>query len=270
MHPTGLTRKSMIKIPQSVLNNCAGLAIFNVIRAGGGHGSLSGGSGVVIARRPDGTWSPPSSFVITTLGAGIMFGLNIYDCVCVLNTQAQVDAFAKPRVSLGSDASVTVGPVGTGGHVEAAVSKTARPMWSYTKSRGLWAGVQIDGTVVVARGDANAVFYGERGITAKRILQGDVAWPLGAKPLFEVLMAVDGRQEEDINRAVLPSYVAEPTPGDGVLEVKQTLTTYAEVPQHEHPLINDEKNKEDEAASTQIGFYESAEEEKARLAKSSV
>ena len=216
MHPIGVSRKSMVKIPDEVLRNCAGLAIFNVIRVGAMNGSLAAGSGVVIARRPDGTWSPPSSFVVTTLGAGFSFGLDVYDCVCVLNTPKQVEAFTYPRVSLGGGASIAVGPLGTGASVDAALSKTARPIFSYMKSRGLFASVQVDGTVIVARADANSVFYEERGITAKRILtESDLAWPQGAKPLFEVLKAVDGRT--DFDPSVVQSVAECPPPGDAVV-----------------------------------------------------
>jgi lipid-binding SYLF domain-containing protein len=213
----------MVKIPHTVLQSAAGLAIFNVIRAGACHGSLSGGSGVVIARRPDGTWSPPSSFIVSTLGAGFVFGLDVYDCVCVLNTPEQVAAFTKPRLSLGAEGSVAVGPVGTGGSVEAALSKTARPVWSYMKSRGLWMGLQIDGTIIVARGDANASFYNERGITAEKILRGDVAWPMAAKPLFEVLQALEGQASYD--RSVVQTVGEAPTPGDSILSDKQERYT---------------------------------------------
>ncbi|KAF5563106.1 hypothetical protein FNAPI_2851 [Fusarium napiforme] len=222
-HPIGLTRKSMVKIPPSVLQSAAGLAIFNVIRAGVGHNSLSGGAGIVIARRSDGTWSPPSSFVVSSLGAGFVFGLDVYDCVCVLNTPEQVAAFTKPRLSFGAEGSVALGPIGTGGSVEAALSKTARPMWSYMKSRGLWMGVQIDGTIVVTRGDANATFYNERGITAQKILCGDVAWPMAAKPLFEVLQALEGRTDYD--RTVVQAVGHAPPPGDSILSEKQERYT---------------------------------------------
>ncbi|KLO93417.1 uncharacterized protein Y057_9090 [Fusarium fujikuroi] len=252
LHPTGLTRKSMVKIPPSVLQSAAGLAIFNVIRAGAGHNSLSGGSGVVIARRSDGTWSPPSSFIVSSLGAGFVFGLDVYDCVCVLNTPEQVAAFTKPRLSFGAEGSVALGPIGTGGSVEAALSKTARPMWSYMKSRGLWMGVQIDGTIVVTRGDANATFYNERGITAEKILCGDVAWPMAGKPLFEI-----------------------PPPGDGILSEKQER--YTDEPQAQEtreqtqPVVTPRDVKED------LPDYEVVkkddeekivDEEKARLAAS--
>ncbi|KND87415.1 SH3 domain-containing protein [Tolypocladium ophioglossoides CBS 100239] len=214
MHPMGITKKSMVKIPDAVLQNCAGLAIFSVIRAGAFHGSLAAGSGVVVARRPDGTWSPPSSFIVSTIGGGFMLGLDVYDCVCVLNTPAQANDFTNPRVSLGGEASIAAGPIGAGGSVDAAVSKTARPMWSYMKSRGLWVGVQIHSTIIVSRADANSVFYNERGITAKKILCGDVAWPMPAKPLFEVLRAIEGRP--DFDRTVVQEFGRMASPGDTV------------------------------------------------------
>ena len=146
-----------------------------------------------MARRPDGTWSPPAGFVVSTLGAGFVFGLEVYECVCVLNTQEQVQAFTKPRLSLGGAMSIAVGPVGTGAAVDAAIGKTARPMWSYMKSKGLWAGIQVDGTVMISRAKANARFYGERGITAEKILtDSSVEWPAQANALHQVLMAIDG------------------------------------------------------------------------------
>lgn len=241
MRPTGLTRKSIVKIPDAVLRNCAGLAIFNVIRAGAMHGSLAAGSGVVLARRADGTWSPPSSFVVSTIGAGFVFGLDIYDCVCVLNTPEQVSAFTNPRFSLGGEASIAIGPVGTGAHVDAAVSKTVRPMWSYMKSRGLWAGVQIDGTVIVSRADANAVFYGERGISARRILRHDVAWPMKAKPLFEVLKAIE--RLADFDRGMVQEVGMGVSPGDTAVFDEKHQMSAVEIEVYADETILDEKQK---------------------------
>lgn len=272
MHPTGMTRKSMVKIPPQVLKSCAGLAIFNTIRAGAWHGSLSGGSGVVVARRADGTWSPPSSFVVSSLGAGLMLGLDVYDCVCVLNSQAQVDAFANPRFALGGNASLAVGPVGGGSALNAAVSKSGRPMWSYIKSRGLFAGVSIDGTVLVSRNDANGVFYNERGITARTILTGDVAWPAAGRPLFEILKALEGRT--DVDQAIVEEVGSAPPPGDiapDFGEVPPTPPDYVNVEYRDlgdaKPSIGDgEKNAADENKSD---IYESSVvDEKERLAKS--
>ncbi|KFH45344.1 SH3 domain-containing protein-like protein [Hapsidospora chrysogenum ATCC 11550] len=277
IHPTGITAKSMVKIPRQVLQNCAGLAIFNTIRAGAWHGSFSGGSGVVLARRADGTWSPPSSFVVSGLGAGFMLGLDVCDCVCVLHTAAQVKAFTRSSLTLGGGASVAVGPVGGGGAVKAAVGRKGRPVWSYIKSRGLWAGIQVDGTVFVTRNDANAVFYNRRGITANAILTGDdVAWPVGAKPLFEVLRAIDGRA--DFDRGVVDQIAKAPPPGD--VPMAETMGQTSLQPavhsaDHVHVEKRDVKERPDKARRKESenihesSIHESSVlDEKERLARS--
>ncbi|KAF0316426.1 duf500 and uba ts-n domain protein [Colletotrichum asianum] len=215
LHPLGLSTKSLVSIPPKILASCAGLAIFNTLRAGAYMGSLSAGSGLVVARRPDGSWSPPSSFVISTLGAGFMIGLDIYDCVLVLSTAAQVAAFTHPRVSLGAESSVAIGPLGTGGAVEAALSKTSRPMFSYIKSRGFWAGVQVEGTIILARQDCNAVAYQDRRTSAKKILACQAEWPEGSQPLWHALMAMDGYYSAVMDADIAREVALLGPPGDG-------------------------------------------------------
>ncbi|KAI2601862.1 hypothetical protein GGR54DRAFT_578898 [Hypoxylon sp. NC1633] len=226
--PTGKP-KVLVKIPQSAIAHAKGLAIFTTFRTGL-HISGAGGSGLVIAHLPDGSWSPPAGFLVHTLGAGIMAGLDIYDCVCVLNTQAAVDAFVRPRLSLGGEIAVVAGPVGAGTAVEAALGKGGKPVWSYMKSRGLYGGVQVDGTVVVQRPDANAAFFGVDKIGVDKILKGEVPspvsgsvttsrkndeaivrWPDGARQLSEVLKAAEGKGADE---GVLRELGNQPTPGD--------------------------------------------------------
>lgn len=166
-----------------------------------------------------------------------MVGLDIYDCVCVLRTPEAVKAFAsRPRLSLGGEISVVAGPVGGGTSLEAALG-AGKPVWSYMKSRGLYAGVAADGTVIVSRPDANAVFYGEKGITPDRILRGEVKeappvdaaaslagalatdkkgdsvvmWPQGARQLMEVLKSAEGKRADE---RIVEEVGKGPTPGD--------------------------------------------------------
>ncbi|KAK3326148.1 putative SH3 domain-containing YSC84-like protein 1 [Apodospora peruviana] len=212
----------LVKIPQKVIQSAAGLAIFTTFRTGL-HISGAGGSGIVVSRLPNGTWSPPSGFLVHTLGAGFMVGLDIYDCVCVLRTSEAVRAFTRSgRLSLGGEIGLVAGPVGAGTSVETAIGgKNDKPVWSYMKSRGLYAGVQADGTVIIARPDANAAFYGVKKITPEQILNGQVParrpsagmWPEGARKLMEVLKAAEGRRDVDegVMRDVGRGW---PTPGD--------------------------------------------------------
>ena len=199
------------KIPLEVIANAKGLAVFTGFRAGM-YFAGAGGSGVVVARLPDGTWSPPSAFSVRSGSFGLVYGVDVYDCVCVLNTQAAVDAYKNCETSLGGAVALAAGPIG--GNVN---FKNAQPVWTYTKSRGLYGGLTVDGTVIKERSDANAAFYGIK-VTPKQILQGEVdpqgetsKWPAGAKQLVEILKVAEGKGAD---HTVLQEISTEPTPGD--------------------------------------------------------
>lgn len=80
--------------------------------------SGAGGSGVLIARKEDGSWSPPSGIMLHTAGLGFLVGVDIYDCVVVINNRKALDAFTKIRATLGGEISAVAGPVGVGGVLE--------------------------------------------------------------------------------------------------------------------------------------------------------
>ncbi|KAF9878679.1 duf500 domain protein [Colletotrichum karsti] len=234
-------QKAIVKIPSKVINKAVGLAIFTTFRAGFQFSGATG-SGVLIARLPDGSWSPPSGIQVHAVGAGFMIGVDIYDCVCVINSREALSAFMSTRVSLGPDVAVVAGPYGAGGVMDMGASfggkkqeekKTAdqaaaaadvkpaddgklkpddkqakrrssssslKPVFSYVKSRGFYAGVQVDGTVVTERKDANAAFYGQK-VSVDQIVRGQVPpqgpagmWPGGAHALYEALRTAEAQQ----------------------------------------------------------------------------
>ncbi|KAF8858750.1 DUF500-domain-containing protein [Acephala macrosclerotiorum] len=215
--PTGPKGKPkvLVKIPQKVIQNCVGLAIFTVMRTGLWV-SGAGGSGVLIAKKEDGSWSPPSGILIHTLGVGFMAGIDIYDCVVVINNRKALEAFSKLRVSLGGELSVVAGPVGVGGILESEVMKDRKPIWTYVKSRGLYGGLQIDGTIIVERNDENAKFYNER-IPVGQILAGHVKHvPQEVRMLMEVVKAAEGRT--DVDSGIMAQADSMPPPGDVEVE----------------------------------------------------
>ncbi|KAH7120212.1 hypothetical protein B0J13DRAFT_457165 [Dactylonectria estremocensis] len=230
----------IVTIPPKVISKAVGLAIFTTLRAGF---NVSGatGSGILIARLPDGSWGPPSGIQVHSVGGGFSIGLDIYDCVCVINSQEALAAFTNTRVGLGTDLAVVAGPYGAGGAVEfgkAVENREGRkgketepvepadkqtlkpetdgknkrrslsasgfkPVFSYVKSRGFYAGIQIDGTVVVERKDANAAFYGSR-VTVNQILKGEVPpqgpsgmWPAGSRVLLDTLKGAEAGMLRD-------------------------------------------------------------------------
>ena len=100
------------------------------------HWSGAGGSGVIVSKLPNGDWSPPSGILIHTLGWGIMAGADIYDCVCVINTDDGMEGFTRVRSTLGGEVSAAVGPLGGGSTVDTEIFKRPTPVWTYTKSKG--------------------------------------------------------------------------------------------------------------------------------------
>jgi lipid-binding SYLF domain-containing protein len=204
------------KIPESVIRNAKGLAIFTTMRTGLWV-SGAGGSGVLVARdQQTDNWSPPSGILLHTAGLGFLIGVDIYDCVIVINTYEALEAFTKIRCTLGGEISAVAGPVGIGGLVETEVHKRQAPLFTYLKSRGFYAGVQVDGTIVIERTDENEVFYGER-IGVADILAGKAKTP--PKEKYRLLLnTIRAAQGDPIDDSDLPS-ASDPTPGDFEVDV---------------------------------------------------
>ncbi|PVH70930.1 DUF500-domain-containing protein [Cadophora sp. DSE1049] len=201
----------VIKIPTEVLQRCVGLAIFTTMRSGLWM-SGAGGSGVVIARKEDGDWSPPSGIHVQTLGLGFMAGIDIYDCVVVINSREALKAFSRFRFTLGGELSAVAGPVGVGGLLEVEVSQAKKPIFTYMKSRGVYCGMQLDATVIIERNDENARFYGER-LPIDEIFAGRVKnVPSEASMLMEAVRRAEKRPYVDYGMVENDQSSLDPSP----------------------------------------------------------
>ncbi|XP_030642408.1 SH3 domain-containing YSC84-like protein 1 [Chanos chanos] len=172
-------------IPAHVIAKAEGLAILSVIKAGFMI-TARGGSGIVIGRLPDGRWSAPSAIGLAGLGGGFEIGLEASDFVIILNQRRAVDAFSKGgNLTFGGNCTVAVGPLGRNLEADVAFRSTAA-VFSYCKSRGLYAGVSLVGSYLVERKETNRKFY-SRDIRASAILNGDVEPPPEAYDLYTIL-----------------------------------------------------------------------------------
>jgi lipid-binding SYLF domain-containing protein len=145
--------------------------------------SGKGGEGVVVARTGNG-WSGPSFIGTGGAGFGFQIGAEVTDFVFVLNNEDAVRAFSHGgNVKIGADASAAAGPVGR--HAEADVMPVAA-IYTYSRSKGLFAGVSLQGAVIVAQSDANRKYYGHE-VTPAEILSGKVSAPAGARRLIAAL-----------------------------------------------------------------------------------
>lgn len=174
-------------IPPEVLRNAKGLAIITVLKAGFLFSGRAG-SGVIVARLPDGTWSPPSAIVTAGAGVGGQIGAELTDFVFILNTQSAVESFAQlGSVTLGTNLSIAAGPLGRNAEAAGTASlKSVSAVFAYSKTKGLFAGVSLEGSAIVERREANRKFYGSN-CKARNILSGQVEAPPGCDPLMRVL-----------------------------------------------------------------------------------
>jgi lipid-binding SYLF domain-containing protein len=169
-------------IPRNVLRHSKGLAIMTVVKAGFIF-SGKGGQGVVVARTDHG-WSGPSFIATGGAGWGLQIGAQVTDFVIVLNNDKAVRAFARGgNVTIGADVSAAAGPVGR--TAEGAIAPTAA-IYTYSKSKGLFAGVSLEGAVIGTQRQSNFDYYG-RPVRADEILSGLIPPPRGAAPLRRVL-----------------------------------------------------------------------------------
>ncbi|KAB2574796.1 SH3 domain-containing protein [Lasiodiplodia hormozganensis] len=174
-------------IPPQILANAKGLAILTVFKAGF-LGSGRFGSGIVVARLPDGGWSAPSAIGTVGGGFGGQIGFELTDFVFILNDAAAVKTFAQAgSLTLGGNVSIAAGPVGRNAEAAGAASlKSVAGVFAYSKTKGLFAGVSLEGSVLIERRDANEKLYGRR-IPARMLLEGQVPVPPAADPLMRVL-----------------------------------------------------------------------------------
>jgi lipid-binding SYLF domain-containing protein len=128
------------------------------------------GHGLVSVKNPDGTWSNPAFVKLTGGSIGFQAGVQSSDVVLVFTSQRGLDSIVNGKITLGADASVAAGPVGrttglaTDGRLKAEI-------WSWSRARGLFAGVALDGAVLSIDDDANQAVYGA-GTTPRMIFEG--------------------------------------------------------------------------------------------------
>ncbi|KAI0174916.1 SH3 domain-containing protein [Pestalotiopsis sp. NC0098] len=174
-------------IPPEILRNAKGLAILTVIKAGF-LGSARFGSGLVVARLDNGRWSPPTAIMTGGAGFGGQIGFEITDFVFILNDRNAVKTFAQAgSITLGGNVSIAAGPIGRNAEAAGAASlKSVAGIFSYSKTKGLFAGVSLEGSAIIERKDANEKLYGQR-LTAMQLLSGSIQPPSEAAPLMHIL-----------------------------------------------------------------------------------
>ncbi len=155
-------------IPPHLLSRAYAVAVIpDVVRAAFGLGARRG-KGVLVVRQDNGSWSNPAFVTLTGGSVGWQVGADSTDVILVFKTRKGVDDIADGKLTLGANASVAAGPIGRHTGVATDLEFEAE-VYSYSRSRGLFAGVALEGAGVTMDRKANARFYGSADMTPERI-----------------------------------------------------------------------------------------------------
>ena len=167
-----------------LIRQSAGVVIIPDMFKGGFVVGGSYGKGVVVARK-DGKWSGPSFVYIGAGSIGFQIGAQLTDLILVVIGQNTMDSFLRSSFKLGADAAIAVGPVGA--QATAATDILLKGgIYSYSRSKGLFAGVSLEGAGMGTEYDLNRAYY-QTTSNPKDILYGQVETPESAQKLFQAL-----------------------------------------------------------------------------------
>jgi lipid-binding SYLF domain-containing protein len=164
---------------QANLNRARGLLIApQLVRAGFLIGG-SGGRGLLVAR--DGaTWAGPAFYNLGTASVGFLAGVDVSEAIVVVMTEKGLNSLMASTFKMGGDASIAVGPVGAG-----AKSDVTADLITFTRAKGVYGGLNLDGTVVSTNIPWNDAFYGGSNLLPPDILIRKSVVSPKARPLLE-------------------------------------------------------------------------------------
>jgi lipid-binding SYLF domain-containing protein len=161
-----------VRLPDTLLSHAYGIAVIPDVTKvafifGGRHGE-----GVLTVRdKLTSPWSNPVFISLTGGSWGFQAGAQSSDIILVFTTKAGIEGIAGGKITLGADASVATGPVGRQGSAATDMTFNSE-IYSYARTRGLFGGIALDGSVIRIDRPSNASFYRKAGISASEIMAG--------------------------------------------------------------------------------------------------
>ena len=163
-------------IPEGLLSKSSGVAIFPSVLKGGFIVGARYGKGVILYHnKKTGKWSAPAFFTIKGLSYGLQIGGQAIDLVLVITNERGIRSFLKNHITLGGDLAATAGPVGRDAEASSDLALKSS-IFSYSRSKGLFAGVALKGAVIKQEIKSNKDYYG-KDVTAEDILFGGKVKP---------------------------------------------------------------------------------------------
>ncbi|HEV2470326.1 MAG TPA: lipid-binding SYLF domain-containing protein [Candidatus Sulfotelmatobacter sp.] len=171
-------------IPEEILSRAECVAVVPSMLKGGFIVGAKYGRGLASCRTPKG-WSTPAFFTVTGGSVGFQIGGQAVDLVMLIMNDDGMQHLLSSKVALGADASVAAGPVGR--HAEGNTDwKMRAQVLTYSRARGVFAGVSLNGAVMKQDKDSTREFYGHM-VTFRAALTGEVPPPAAANPFLTTL-----------------------------------------------------------------------------------
>jgi lipid-binding SYLF domain-containing protein len=159
----------------------------------------SGGSGVLVVRdKKTGEWNGPAFYTIGGVSFGLQLGGQASEVVLLVMTERGVSSLLSSSLKLGADIGIAAGPVGAG--VSASTANLSADILSFSRSKGLYGGISVEGAVVATRGDWNEAYYGKPVTPTDTLIQDEVTNPQAAKLIYAVTKATS-KQAAKMNRS---------------------------------------------------------------------
>lgn len=155
---------------KSALANAKGVMIVPSFIKGGFIIGAAGGSGLLLAKLPDGSWSQPAFITMGEASIGLQIGGSVSEFVFVINNEKALEAIIAKKVTFGADIELAAGPFGANMGAQTAMS-AGKDMWAFARSQGLFAGGAFDGAYIEPRNDWNALYYAQK-LDARQIVSG--------------------------------------------------------------------------------------------------
>lgn len=155
-------------IPRAVLAKAEAVAVFPSVKKGGFVFGGQWGRGIMSVRSPQGTWSAPAFLTLTGGSFGLQIGGQAIDLVLVVMDRQGLERLVRNQFKIGVDASAAAGPVGRDAQASTDIQMRAKIL-SYSRARGLFAGVTVNGGTIKQDRDAHERFYG-RSYSTKEIV----------------------------------------------------------------------------------------------------
>ena len=205
------------RVPDWLLQRAYGVAVIPDVIKGAFLFGGRFGNGVLSVRTASGRFSDPIFITLAGGSVGWQIGASSTDVVLVFMTQRSVQHFANGKFTLGVDASVAAGPVGRQGEAQGGINAE---IYSYSRSRGLFAGVALDGTVLAYDRGANRAFYNRYQVDSAMITSGQVTTDSAAARRFVAAVASSAGQsaQATTTQPTAPAYppaAAAPAPTTG-------------------------------------------------------